>query len=401
MPLRQFVLTVPFELRARLAFDRDLIGVVGRLFVDTVLRWYARMLGARGVAGGQSGAITVVQRVSSDLRANPHYHAILLDGVFAPDDGGALHFHPLPSLSNGELCDLMQVICARVIGWLTRHGVIDEGSELGVIDGELAEREPALSALARASVGGLAPAGPERRKRLPVALDGVAGVEVKGGLNVAELGFSLHAATVVGAGDRGGRQALCKYVLRPPIAQERVKLLPDGLVRLELRRAFRDGTVAIDLDPLSLLCRLAASVPSPRMHVARFAGVLSAAHKWRSRVVPPPPAEDATDAPHGHERSERPTTHRSGYWSWAKLVKRSLGIEADRCEICGATMKLRALVTRAQSIERYLQHIAESTEVLPLAPARDPPFFKSRAVRRKLGELDVLQQRGQLEMFGA
>jgi hypothetical protein len=32
-------------------------------------------------------------------------------------------------------------------------------------------------------------------------------------------------------------------------------------VRIELRRPFRDGTVAIDLDPLSLLCRLAASVP--------------------------------------------------------------------------------------------------------------------------------------------
>jgi hypothetical protein len=38
---------------------------------------------------------------------------------------------------------------------------------------------------------------------------------------VTELGFSLLAATTVGAGDRPGRLALCKYVLRPPIAQER------------------------------------------------------------------------------------------------------------------------------------------------------------------------------------
>jgi len=42
--------------------------------------------------------------------------------------------------------------------------------------------------------------------------------------------------------------------LRPPIAQERLHLLDDGLVRIELRRPFRDGTVAVDLDPLSLLC---------------------------------------------------------------------------------------------------------------------------------------------------
>jgi hypothetical protein len=258
-------------------------------------------------------------------------------------------------------------------------------------------------------VSGLAPAGPERRKRLAIALRGEPGVEVKGGLSVAELGCTLHAATVA-VNDRVGREALCKYVLRLPIAQERVKLLPndpgkshpfgcsaaaptgDGLVRLELRRAFRDGTQAIDLDALSLLCRLAASVPPPRMHLARLAGVLSAAHKWRSR-------EDASDETHACGKSERPATHRSGYWSWAKLLKRSLGIDADKCGKCGSRMKLCALLTRLASIERFLRRIGEPTELFPLSPARGPPFFKSRALRRKLGELDAPQ--GQMDMFGA
>ena len=47
---------------------------------------------------------------------------------------------------------------------------------------------------------------------------------------------------------------------------------------------FKDGTIAVDLDPLSLLCRLAASVPPSKMHTVRFAGVLSAAHRFRSLV---------------------------------------------------------------------------------------------------------------------
>jgi hypothetical protein len=34
--------------------------------------------------------------------------------------------------------------------------------------------------------------------------------------------------------DTVGREALCKYVLRPPIAQERVTHGPDGLVRITL-----------------------------------------------------------------------------------------------------------------------------------------------------------------------
>jgi len=61
------------------------------------------------------------------------------------------------------------------------------------------------------------------------------------------------------------------------------------LVHIELKRPFGDGTVAIDLDPLSLLCRLAASVPPPRSHTVRYAGVLGAASKWRALVVPPLP----------------------------------------------------------------------------------------------------------------
>ncbi|WP_437321996.1 transposase [Sorangium sp. So ce385] len=87
-------------------------------------------------------------------------------------------------------------------------------------------------------------------------------------------GFTLHAATRAGAHHAAAREALLRYVLRPPIAKERVEPQQDGLVRLSLKRAFADGTVAVDMDPLSLLCRLAASVPPPRFHTVKYAGVL-------------------------------------------------------------------------------------------------------------------------------
>jgi hypothetical protein len=77
----------------------------------------------------------------------------------------------------------------------------------------------------------------------------------------------------------------------------------------------------------------------------------------------------------------------------------TVAIDVEKCEKCGARMKLRALVTLPQSIDRFLRHIGESTEPPPLAPARAPPFFKSRVVRRKLGELD--RAPAQVAMFGA
>lgn len=66
-------------------------------------------------------------------------------------------------------------------------------------------------------------------------------------------------------------------------------------------------------------------------------------------------------------------------------------------------MKLRALVTKPSSIERFLRYLGEPTDAPPLSAARDPPYFKSRAVRRALGELDSPSSAGQAqgEMFGA
>jgi hypothetical protein len=90
----------------------------------------------------------------------------------------------------------MQAVRVRVLGYLARQGVIESSADLTTVDDDFAEREPALAALARASVGGLAPAGPERRARPPVVLHGQPGVQLKSGLNVAELGFSLHAGAL-------------------------------------------------------------------------------------------------------------------------------------------------------------------------------------------------------------
>ena len=118
-PLRQFVLTVPYELRARLGYDGKLLGALGRIFADSMLGWYRRAFAWRGVRG-QSGAITVIQRTQADLRLNPHYHAVVLDGAFAPNTDGALAFHALPALSNTGVADLLQVIRARVLSFLVR-----------------------------------------------------------------------------------------------------------------------------------------------------------------------------------------------------------------------------------------------------------------------------------------
>lgn len=383
--LRQFVLTVPFPLRARLAYDGKLLSAVGRVFVDSVLGWYRRRMRDHGAKDGRSGSVTVVQRVSSDLRLNPHWHAVLLDGVFRAGADGKPEFVALPRLTTNDVADLLQVIRARIMRMLQRRGVIETGPDATLIDDGLAERDPALAQLAAAAVAGLPPAGPELRRRpVLVALPGRPGVEISAPLSVSELGFSLHAATTAGAQDERGRAALVKYILRPPIAQERLHLVQDDLVRIQLRKPFRDGTFAIDLDPLSLLSRLAASVPPPRLHCTTYAGVLAAASKWRALVVPqPPPAPTSDQEPPQDPKPPGAPTHRCKYLPWAQLLRRTFSADVESCSRCGGKMKLKALVTDPASIARYLRSLGEPSEPPPPSPARAPPYYKSRVLRRK------------------
>ncbi|XYH95028.1 transposase [Sorangium sp. So ce1128] len=161
------------------------------------------------------------------------------------------------------------------------------------------------------------------------------------------------------------REALLRYVLRPPIAQERVELQQDGLVRLSLKRAFAHGTVAASMDPLSLLCRLAASVPPPRFHTVKYAGVLASARPWRKRIGPRP-AKPEELAKTDHEPA--PKRKRGGYRPWAELLRRTLAIDVLQCPACKGRMELVAMVTEPSSIVRFLSALGEPTDV----PGRSP-----------------------------
>ena len=87
VPLRQWVLSLPFELRVPLAYERNLMGAVVRIFADSVMGWYRRRL-AEGVPEARGGVVTVIQRSSSDMKLNPHLHAIAVDGVYVPGPDG-------------------------------------------------------------------------------------------------------------------------------------------------------------------------------------------------------------------------------------------------------------------------------------------------------------------------
>jgi len=280
--LRQWVLTFPFSWRRRLAQDGAMLGRLMRIAVETVLTFYAARAGEDGRPGAKSGAVTAEQRTSSDLRLNPHLHMIVLDGTWC-EKAGELAWEGLGHLRTSEVGEVLERLVRRKERHLRRSGQLrtleDERGEDG-------EGDPEGNLAAWAVFGQAPPAGPQWVSRLaPLEPRALAYDKA---LCASLDGFTLHAATRAGALDPAGREALLRYVLRPPVAQERVEQRGDGLVRITLKKAYTDGTIAVDMDPLSLLCRLATSVPPPRLHTVRYAGVLAPASPWRSRLAPQP-----------------------------------------------------------------------------------------------------------------
>jgi len=68
------------------------------------------------------------------------------------------------------------------------------------------------------------------------------GIELVGDLVRQDSGFHLHAKTRAGAVDDEARVRLLRYVLRPPLAQDRLAVLPDHRVRLTLKRPWSDAS---------------------------------------------------------------------------------------------------------------------------------------------------------------
>lgn len=319
----------------------------------------------------------MVQRTSSDLRLNPHLHLIALDGAYH-EQGAELAWEGLGHLKTSEVGEVLERTVRRMENHLRRRRLlIDDSGADPTAEGDA---DPESNLAASAVSGQAPPAGPQWMRGLqPLEPHALAYDKP---LCASLDGFTLPAATRAAAHDQAGREALLRYVLRPPIAQQRVGLRPDGLVRITLKKAYADGTVAVDMDPLSLLCRLATSVPPPRFHTVRYAGVLASASPWRSRITPPPEATPATGEPEPPKRA-------GGYRGWAELLARTFAVDVLACPKCQGRMKLIAMVTDPASIARYLAAVGEATEVPRRSPTRGPPYWKSRVLRRQAtGEED-------------
>jgi hypothetical protein len=328
------------------------------------------------------GAVTFVQRFGDALNLNLHLHTLALDGIYLEDDEGCLAFRHVAPPSDGEVAWVARRVHRRVVRLLGRRGL---GPEAGFEEADdLRRNQPLLAELYGASVSNRVAAGPHAGRRVARAGDVVdpGDRDASPSRRCASVeGFSVHADVCLPAHDRFGLERLCHYTGRPPVATERLSLLPDGRLLYRLRRRWRDGTRHVIFEPLDLVARLAALVPPPRFHLVRYHGVLAPSAGFRPLIVPEsqPPASPGHSlcpvpggpAPRTGRRAKRGGCRPRNY-PWADLLRRVFAADVLECPRCHSRMRILCAVHPPEAIRKILECLG--------IPSRPPPIARASGI---------------------
>jgi hypothetical protein len=423
VPLRQWVLSTPFEIRLLLARNAQAFGELTRLFAEEALEQYRRRAARLGIVNCEGGALVFQHRFGGSLNLNTHLHAVVVDGVFekevASDGTERTRFHALPPQHPAELTAVAYDVYRKFETWLKQNGLM----KLADID-ETHEDEDALASCLRGSLGigqvveldaaGDVQYSQERADEKRFALRKSAHTGEFGG-------FSIHAGVTVHAADKDSRERLIRYCACPALSVERTSATRDGLIAYRLRHAQKGRATHRVMRPVDFLARIAALIPPPRHPLLRYFGVFGPHSSWRKLCVPtvgdsteltagPPSHSTVSEAAQvdvakakvspqhrfaasgsggavvdtasqyvnqcEHDASPKLTAQTVlNPWriDWATLLKRTYDFDVLSCP-CGGRLRAVELVTDAERAKELLEQFGMSTEPPPIARARSPDW---------------------------
>jgi len=337
VPARQWVLSVPKRLRPYLHHDVRVAGAVLQILLRAI-RSTLRRSSPGAPPRAQLGAVSFFHRFGSSLNVHPHYHLVVLDGVFSKADDSGIEFHEAYDLTTDRIAQVESVVQQRVLRYFRRHGLLDERDAAGMLTWQ------------------------------------------------GSGGFSVDASVRIEAEDRAGIERLVRYCARPPFALERFAALdsstsPESRLIYRFTKADIHGRTELLLTPLELLEALAKFVPPPRVHRHRYHGVLAPNAKLRPHVVALGRPELVSEAPAAEgdvtlpslPSEPAPAPASPARIRWAVLLARIYDVLPLLCPACGGELRILAFLTDPPVVAAILLHLDLPHKPPPLSPARGPP----------------------------
>jgi len=374
-PVRQWVLSFPFQLRFLFASRPEIMGRVLGMVYRVIATHLIKSAGHTHTTA-RTGAVTLIQRFGSALNLNIHFHMLFLDGVYVDHPDATARFRWVKAPTSQELTQLAHTIAHRVGRFLERQGLLERDAENSYLVADAVD-DDAMNSLLGHSITYRIAVGPQAGPKVfTLQMLPACDPEDQVGDTVGKVaGFSLHAGVAARANERQKLERLCRYISRPAVSEKRLSLTPNGNVRYQLKTPYKDGTTHVIFEPLDFIARLAALVPKPRVNLTRFHGVFAPNSKHRALVTPAKRGKGSKLKAPDEAQDQTPAERRAAM-TWAQRLKRVFNIDIETCRECGGAMKVIACIEDPVVIQKILNHLKEKGEyqdAVRLPESRGPP----------------------------
>jgi hypothetical protein len=273
-PIRQWVLSFPFQLRFLFAGRPELMGKVLGIVYRAIASHLIKKAGLTQKTA-QTGSVTFIQRFGSALNLNVHFHMLFLDGIYTKNKLGLIQFERTIVPNQQELAILVHSISHRVARYLERLGILERDKENSYLQLDGIDDDP-MQQLIGCSISYRIAVGPQQGRKV-FTLQTLPAVEVddRYAQVAKDAGFSLHAGVAAQGSERDKLERLCRYISRSALSEKRLSLTSAGNIRYQLKTPYNDGTTHVIFEPLDFISKLASLVPKPRVNLTRFHGVFA------------------------------------------------------------------------------------------------------------------------------
>ena len=146
--IRQYVLSVPIPLRYWMARGKKLLAKVHKIFASEVESFYTR----KNKKAARSGSVCCVGRFGGALNLNVHFHLLQIEGVYELKKTATAKFKKRKAPSGHDIKNLVMIIREKIIKLLRRSGYPKDPSSDEDEKDPLFEKEPSYAGLMSASV---------------------------------------------------------------------------------------------------------------------------------------------------------------------------------------------------------------------------------------------------------
>ncbi|MEY3901265.1 MAG: hypothetical protein RL189_571 [Pseudomonadota bacterium] len=130
VPVRQFVVTFPVQLRLWMARSKSLCAKVCEKVCAELT---AHLQRAAGIEKGLSGLVVFIQRFGSAANLNIHFHVIALDGVYEKKSTGRLKFYAAQAPTNEIIQNLVGRISTKINNLLIKKGYLEKVEDMVLV----------------------------------------------------------------------------------------------------------------------------------------------------------------------------------------------------------------------------------------------------------------------------